>query len=90
MHQLHCNGVLEGIRICRKGFPNRILYSDFKQRYFILAPNVLNSVTIGDPAKLSALILKVRLISECFFAYFYIFKLLKIIEIGNKLFGRQF
>uniref|UniRef100_A0A672K996 Myosin, heavy chain 6, cardiac muscle, alpha n=1 Tax=Sinocyclocheilus grahami TaxID=75366 RepID=A0A672K996_SINGR len=36
MHQLRCNGVLEGIRICRKGFPNRILYGDFKQRYRIL------------------------------------------------------
>ncbi|KAG0710436.1 Myosin heavy chain, muscle [Chionoecetes opilio] len=38
MHQLTCNGVLEGIRICRKGFPNRIPYSDFKHRYLILAP----------------------------------------------------
>ncbi|KAK8374417.1 hypothetical protein O3P69_012604 [Scylla paramamosain] len=38
MHQLTCNGVLEGIRICRKGFPNRIPYCDFKHRYLILAP----------------------------------------------------
>ncbi|XP_023210290.1 myosin heavy chain, muscle-like isoform X18 [Centruroides sculpturatus] len=41
MHQLTCNGVLEGIRICRKGFPNRIVYPDFKQRYTILAPNAV-------------------------------------------------
>ncbi|XP_037571715.1 myosin heavy chain, muscle-like isoform X16 [Dermacentor silvarum] len=41
MHQLTCNGVLEGIRICRKGFPNRMIYPDFKQRYAILAANVL-------------------------------------------------
>ncbi|XP_018368049.1 PREDICTED: myosin heavy chain, muscle isoform X17 [Trachymyrmex cornetzi] len=38
MHQLTCNGVLEGIRICRKGFPNRMVYPDFKLRYMILAP----------------------------------------------------
>jgi myosin heavy chain 6/7 len=41
LHQLHCNGVLEGIRICRKGFPNRLIYSEFKQRYSILAPNAI-------------------------------------------------
>jgi len=37
MHQLTCNGVLEGIRICQKGFPNRMPYPDFKKRYNILA-----------------------------------------------------
>merc|ERR1712142_716942 len=39
LHQLRCNGVLEGIRICRKGFPNRILYPEFKFRYSVLSPN---------------------------------------------------
>uniref|UniRef100_A0A8C7GP91 Myosin-9 n=1 Tax=Oncorhynchus kisutch TaxID=8019 RepID=A0A8C7GP91_ONCKI len=36
---LRCNGVLEGIRICRQGFPNRIVFQEFRQRYEILTPN---------------------------------------------------
>merc|ERR1719322_93162 len=43
MHQLQCNGVLEGIRICQKGFPNRMIFAEFKQRYSILAPNAIPS-----------------------------------------------
>ncbi|KAI0207651.1 hypothetical protein LSAT2_007632 [Lamellibrachia satsuma] len=41
LDQLRCNGVLEGIRICRQGFPNRILFQEFKQRYELLTPNVI-------------------------------------------------
>ncbi|NXW52570.1 MYSS protein, partial [Nyctiprogne leucopyga] len=52
LHQLRCNGVLEGIRICRKGFPSRILYADFKQRpvSFLLSIlyKVLNASAIPE------------------------------------------
>jgi len=37
MHQYQCNGVLAGIAICRKGFPNKMVYPEFKVRYNILA-----------------------------------------------------
>ena len=43
MHQLTCNGVLEGIRICMRGFPNRMLYPDFKNRYAVLGAAEINS-----------------------------------------------
>ncbi|KAI1890238.1 hypothetical protein AGOR_G00151660 [Albula goreensis] len=51
LHQLRCNGVLEGIRICRKGFPNRILYADFKQRYRILNPQAIPDDKFVDSKK---------------------------------------
>merc|ERR1712223_483168 len=37
MHQYQCNGVLAGIAICRAGFPNKMVYPEFKARYNILA-----------------------------------------------------
>merc|ERR1712214_124122 len=45
MHQLTCNGVLEGIRICMRGFPNRMLYPDFKSRYQILGAAEIANAT---------------------------------------------
>eukprot|EP00051_Salpingoeca_urceolata_P027910 m.483909 g.483909 ORF g.483909 m.483909 type:complete len:1476 (-) comp23118_c0_seq1:127-4554(-) len=39
LSQLTCNGVLEGIRIARAGFPNRVEYAQFNQQYRMLAPD---------------------------------------------------
>uniref|UniRef100_G3T1M4 Uncharacterized protein n=1 Tax=Loxodonta africana TaxID=9785 RepID=G3T1M4_LOXAF len=56
MHQLACNGVLEGIRICRKGFPNRLQYPELKQRYQVLNLSVIPQGFV-DNKKASELLL---------------------------------
>ena len=43
LDQLRCNGVLEGIRIARTGFPNRLAFAEFRQRYEVLCRNMPRS-----------------------------------------------
>ncbi|VDM96192.1 unnamed protein product [Thelazia callipaeda] len=63
LNQLTCNGVLEGIRICRKGFPNRTIYADYVQRYAILCAD--ESKSSSDPKECTIKMLQ-RLVDEGF------------------------
>ncbi|KJK67962.1 Myosin head motor domain protein [Aspergillus parasiticus SU-1] len=48
LDQLRCNGVLEGIRIARTGFPNRLSFAEFRQRYEVLCRNVSKGYLDGQ------------------------------------------
>ena len=50
LDQLRCNGVLEGIRISRTGFPNRLPFSEFRQRYEVLCRNMPRGYVEGQSA----------------------------------------
>jgi myosin protein heavy chain len=50
LDQLRCNGVLEGIRIARTGFPNRLPFTEFRQRYEVLCQNMPKGYLEGQSA----------------------------------------
>ncbi|KAL8673872.1 MAG: hypothetical protein Q9168_001692 [Polycauliona sp. 1 TL-2023] len=50
LDQLRCNGVLEGIRIARTGFPNRLSFSEFRQRYEVLCRSMPRGTLEGQNA----------------------------------------
>merc|ERR1719356_817617 len=65
MHQYKCNGVLAGIAICRKGFPNKMLYPEFKARYNILAAKLVAKAK-NDKAAAGAVLDAIKLDKEKF------------------------
>lgn len=50
LDQLRCNGVLEGIRIARTGFPNRLSFTEFRSRYEVLCRNMPKGYLEGQSA----------------------------------------
>lgn len=50
LDQLRCNGVLEGIRIARTGFPNRLSFNEFRQRYEVLCARMPKGYLDGQNA----------------------------------------
>merc|ERR550539_1243768 len=65
MHQYQCNGVLAGIAICRAGFPNKIVYPEFKSRYNILAAAAVAKAK-KDKDAADAVLVKIALEPEKF------------------------
>lgn len=50
LDQLRCNGVLEGIRIARTGFPNRLPFAEFRSRYEVLCRDMPRGYLEGQEA----------------------------------------
>merc|ERR1711878_78126 len=65
MHQYQYNGVLAGIAICRAGFPNKMLYPEFKARYNIVAAQAVAKAK-NDKAAAGAVMDAVKLDKEKF------------------------
>jgi len=66
MHQLNCNGVLEGIRICMLGLPNKVPHADFMSRYSIIAPKTFSDLANDAKACASKALVEVGLDADEF------------------------
>merc|ERR1712136_558677 len=66
MHQLTYNGVLEGIRICQLGLPNKVVYPDFLVRYSIVAPKIFADGGADNKATANKALLSVGMDPENF------------------------
>lgn len=55
LHQLRCNGVLEGVRISRQGFPTRVEFREFVQRYALLSRAGKEQIPSGEKGALALL-----------------------------------
>jgi len=51
LHQLKCNGVVQGIQISREGFPNRLKYPIFLKRYYLLGKDIPPKAPGPDASK---------------------------------------
>ena len=58
--------MLAGIAICRKGFPNKMLYPEFKARYNILAAKLVAKAKNDKAAASAVLDIAVKLDKEKF------------------------
>lgn len=64
LHQLRCNGVLEGIRITRAGYPNKMTFEEFFTRYSIL--NAVDVFTKSVKANSELILKHIKLDTDCY------------------------
>ena len=63
LDQLRCNGVLEGIRISRLGYPSRLFYEEFVSRYSMLVDECNSHCVREITKKIESLFFRVKCMS---------------------------
>lgn len=65
LNQLRANGVMQGARICRIGYPDKMKYADFRHRYEIVNKKALPDKVI-DNKKATEIILRTLELGKLF------------------------